>query len=476
MLDWFEKTAPIRAKFKALLFVHSCLAAASALAAWMAYLHLGVAAPLVASAIVVLTCMTVVISGKLICTPYVETVVRMEALAAGDTSSPIKYTAHGDCVGRMTKAMAVSRDNAMKIKSISETQMRIINGELGKGLEELAARNLAYSIDVAFPAEYEQLRESFNRAIAGLDKSLISVASSAQSVHSGSAEISSAAEDLARRTEVQAASLEEAAAALDQVTTMIAISARNTKDVRGAIDSAHRDATKGGAVVKQAVAAMETIQEGSQKVSQIVSVIEGIAFQTNLLALNARVEAARAGGAGMGFAVVANEVRALAQRSADAAKDIKTLIVTSSEQVAHGAELVGETGRMLEDIVAKVSGINALIGEMAASTESQATNLQEVNVTVIAMDKMTQQNAAMVEETTAATRNLSGEADELAKLVEQFHLSSRAITSGRSRPPAHSAPPAPTVARIAPAPRVSAKSVRGNLAVKVREDPDWQTF
>jgi len=275
MWNWFEKQAPIRVKFRFLLYVHGAIGAVSTLAAWMTYLRPNIAAPIVAFAMLVVSILTVIKSGNLICTPYVNTVVRMEALAEGDLISPVGYVDHGDCVGRMTKAMAVFRDNAVKVKAISETQTRIINGELGKGLEQLAARDLTYSIDVSFPVEFEPLRQSFNHAVAGLHASLAGVAGSAQSVHSGSTEISSAAEDLARRTEVQAASLEETAAALDQVTTMIATSARTAKDMRLAVGDAHKEATEGGEVVKRAVAAMGAIEASSEQVNAIIDVIEG---------------------------------------------------------------------------------------------------------------------------------------------------------------------------------------------------------
>ena len=177
-------------------------------------------------------------------------------------------------------------------------------------------------------------------------------------------------------------------------------------------------------VIEPYLEATLLVAKSSQEISQIINVIDGIAFQTNLLALNAGVEAARAGDAGKGFAVVANEVRALAQRSADAAKDIKGLIMTSSEQVSDGVTLVGETGSLLDRIVERVGAISALITAIAESAEVQSANLQQVNGAVGEMDKMTQQNAAMVEESTAAARSLAGEADELSSLVARFRTGS----------------------------------------------------
>jgi methyl-accepting chemotaxis protein len=471
MFDWFEKTAPIKAKFNALLIVHGVIAVLALAATGLAYAGFGIWALAAGVIPLALTLIAVSVSGRLICTPYVTTVLRMEALAAGDTSSQVRYADHQDCVGRMARAMAVFRDNAETVKRSAETQARIVS-ELANGLEQLQAGNLTFQIQQPFEGDYDRLRVSFNHAVAGLDQSLGQVAGSAQSVHAGSTEIRAASEDLSRRTEQQAASLEETAAAMSQVTSMVADSARNANDVSSSIRGAHKDATEGGEVVKKAVSAMDAIEKSSSEIGQIINVIDGIAFQTNLLALNAGVEAARAGEAGKGFAVVANEVRALAQRSADAAKDIKALITTSSEQVNHGVSLVGETGKMLERIVTKISEINVLIGEMAAGTERQATNLQQINGSVNDMDKMTQQNAAMVEETTAAARNLASEADQLASLVTRFRLSQGQMHRAAARPaPA----PAPMAApRAAPV----RQPVAGNLALAVKsaEEEDWNAF
>jgi len=478
MLNWFEKKAPIRAKFKALLVVHGGLSALSLSGAALAYYDFGLVGLCISGLACAASVATVLLTSERICRPYVNTVVRMEALAAGDLASPIAYTDHEDCVGRMTKAMTVFRDN-LEREAAQAKQEQVVH-ELAKGLENLASGNLTYKIEQPFFGDYDRLRLSFNQALADIDQSLCQVAASAQSVHAGSSEIRAASEDLSRRTEQQAASLEETAAAMTQVTGMVNESARTASSVRASISTAHDDATEGGQVVRQAVTAMDAIEKSSQEIGQIINVIDGIAFQTNLLALNAGVEAARAGEAGKGFAVVANEVRALAQRSADAAKDIKALITTSGQQVNHGVSLVGETGKMLERIVAKIRDINGLMGEMAAGTEMQATNLQQVNGSVNDMDKMTQQNAAMVEETTAAARNLASEADELASLITRFQLSSgemhrrsgNAMSSVRSvEPPKVSAP----IARPAPAPRAMSAPVSGNLALKSSEE-DWTEF
>ena len=187
---------------------------------------------------------------------------------------------------------------------------------------------------------------------------------------------------------------------------------------------ADEDAKKGAVVVRQAVEAMDAIAKSSQQISQIIGVIDEIAFQTNLLALNAGVEAARAGEAGRGFAVVASEVRALAQRSADAAREIKGLISTSTTQVNRGVSLVAETGKSLERIVAQVADVNEVIAEIASGAKEQSIALAEVNTAIGQMDQVTQQNATMVEETTAASHSLSQETEQLADLIGQFRVQS----------------------------------------------------
>lgn len=253
---------------------------------------------------------------------------------------------------------------------------------------------------------------------------------------------------------------------MNQVTSMVRETAKGAAEVNRSIDEAHREASEGGAVVKRAVGAMGAIEKSASEITQIINVIDGIAFQTNLLALNAGVEAARAGDAGKGFAVVANEVRALAQRSADAAKDIKALITTSAEQVGAGVALVGETGTLLDRIVTRVGAISGMITTIAESAETQATNLQQVNGAVGEMDKMTQQNAAMVEESTAAARSLAGEAEALADVVARFKLGGEA--------PARRAV-APT--RLAPKRKARGPMVSGNLALKSDDgDDDWSEF
>jgi methyl-accepting chemotaxis protein len=399
---------------------------------------------------------------KAICDPYVATVVRMEALAAGDVQSPIAYTDHRDCVGRMSKAMLAFKDNSVA-RTGSDDALHVVVTELTTGLQHMKQGNLNYAIHQAFDGEYDSLRRNFNETMEQLCQLLTQTSSAAANVLTGASEIRSASGDLAQRTEQQAASLEESAAAMREVTTMVQQTAQNAAEVGKQVSEAHNAATDGGAVVRRAVQAMDAIQKSSSQITNIIDVIDGIAFQTNLLALNAGVEAARAGDAGKGFAVVANEVRALAQRSADAAKDIKELITASTAGVSDGVALVDETGTVLVQISDRVAAINERITEISSSAQIQATRLQQVNIAVGEMDKMTQQNAAMVEESNAAARSLAEEATDLSQVVQRFQTGNVVPARPASAKPARRA-------AVARAPMVS-----GNLAL-TNSDEDWSEF
>ena len=473
MLNWFEKSAPIRMKFRVLLALHAVFAGLSLAAVWI-----GSSDPMLIAMAgfgFVATIVTVMIAGSRICTPYVNTVLRMEALATGDIASPIRYTDHSDCVGRMTKAMATFRDNAEALQNSSRTQEALIVKALGTGLKQLSQNDLACELKDAFPGVYDELRKDFNAAVGSLGATVRSVRASALSVHNGAGEIRSASDDLAQRNERQAANLEEAAAAMNQVTDNIRLTAIRATEAQNAISATNQEAAAGGEVVARTTQAMGMIEKSAQEIGQIVSVIDAIAFQTNLLALNAGVEAARAGDAGKGFAVVATEVRALAQRSADAAKDIKELITASSRQVGEGVTLVAETGALLEKILGGVGDITGLMTEIAQTATAQSNSLQQINVTVGEMDRMTQQNAAMVEESTAAARSLADEANELTGLVARFVTGDGPVSHAPRAP--FQAAPAPR--RAPPPPMRAAAFVQGNLAMQsasLADTDDWSEF
>ena len=247
-------------------------------------------------------------------------------------------------------------------------------------------------------------------------------------------EISTASDNLSQRTEQQAASLEETAAALDEITATVKKSAAGAIQAKQIVSAADEDARQSATIVRKAVEAMEAIATSAQQISQIIGVMDEIAFQTNLLALNAGVEAARAGEAGRGFAVVASEVRALAQRSADAAKEIKGLILNSTSYVESGVKLVAETGASLERIQSQVAEINTVVIEIANGSQEQATGLEQINSAINQMDQATQQNAAMAGEATAASNALSHESAQLAALVGQFQVDAgRAALQARTK-------------------------------------------
>lgn len=338
------------------------------------------------------------------------------------------------------------------------------------GLKRMASGDLSVSIETRFAADFEAMRENFNAALNQLQSALASVVQATELIDSGSREISHSADDLSKRTEQQAASLEETAAALDEITANVRNASQRADEARQATEAANESAARSGRIVEQAVGAMARIENSSNQISNIIGVIDEIAFQTNLLALNAGVEAARAGEAGKGFAVVAQEVRELAQRSAQAAKEIKELIRNSSEEVHTGVTLVSETGEALTLIQGNIALVNDHMQAIAHSSREQSTGLSEVNTAVNQMDQTTQQNAAMVEETNAASATLAKESARLRELMEQFNLgvgrSARhggaQASTGRSQP-----------AQLASRPASRKPATVGNLAVK---SEDWQEF
>ncbi|MCD2175770.1 methyl-accepting chemotaxis protein [Rhizobium sp. C4] len=304
---------------------------------------------------------------------------------------------------------------------------------LRSAMTALAAGDLTYRIDATLPAKSEILKRDFNTATQQLEEVITAVVEAVHSISGGSSEISRSTDDLSRRTEQQASSLEETAAAIDEITSTVQRTAQNTNELASATSKTRQAAEHSGSVVQNAISAMSQIAHSSGQISQIISVIDEIAFQTNLLALNAGVEAARAGDAGKGFAVVAQEVRELAQRSANAAKEIKQLISTSSDQVGKGVNLVGETGKALETIVTEIASITGLISEVAQSAKEQATGIREINSAVNQMDQMTQQNAAMVSNTAHSSHSLASEAAHLAELVSRLKVGGTKNAYGTNR-------------------------------------------
>jgi methyl-accepting chemotaxis protein len=383
---------------------------------------------------------------RAIARPISAMTAAMRRLAAGETAFDVPAQGRGDELGSMAAAVEVFRVAAIdkqKLDAEADAARRALDAEraareardaeqrrqlqqavaaLGAGLSRLAAKDLTYRVSADLPESYRRLQSDFNTAIGQLEEALTTVTGATDVIHSGSREISTAADNLSRRAEQQAASLEETAAAINEIAATMRTAAEGAEHAHQLVGAARNDAAKTEAVVTKAVAAMGDIKTSSEQIGRIIGVIDEIAFQTNLLALNAGVEAARAGEAGRGFAVVAAEVRALAQRSAQAAKEIKTLISTSEAQVRQGVTLVGETGEALQRILAQVNDINHVVEAIAVGAKEQSRGLDEVNTAIGQMDQVTQQNAAAAEESTAASRTMSNETAQLAALVGQFHV------------------------------------------------------
>lgn len=353
----------------------------------------------------------------------------------------------------------------------AEQQQSALVDALAKALAELSGGDLTTRLTQTVAAQYQQFKNDFNGAMDQLQNTMSVIGQASDGIRSGTNEISMASDDLSRRTENQAASLEQAAAALGEITSTVRRSSEGAIKAKRAVNSAKTGAEQSGLIVSQAVAAMSEIESSSRQITQIIGVIDEIAFQTNLLALNAGVEAARAGDAGRGFAVVASEVRALAQRSAEAAKEIKGLISESSRQVAAGVDLVGQTGQALKRIVEEVAEINDLVSQIAASAEEQSIGLQEVNTTVVQMDQVTQQNAAMVEQSTAASRQLADETTNLQALVGRFNYGEVATLATSRAPSRPAARPASTFAR-----RPSAAPAPVRKPTPSASDEGWEEF
>jgi methyl-accepting chemotaxis protein len=426
-----------------------------------------------------------------------------ESLAAGHGASvDLVRMQRKDELGAVVRSLAVFKDNQAHLEQLRAEQEsdraatedeRRIKGEtaaaaareqalvvssLAEGLERIASGDMTYRVETEFPGDYRKLRDDFNAAITQLEAALRQIAESTAGIQTGSKEISHAADDLSRRTEQQAAALEETAAALDQITATVRRTADGANHAREVVAGAKADATKSGEVVRGAVAAMNQIETSAKQISQIIGVIDEIAFQTNLLALNAGVEAARAGDAGRGFAVVAQEVRALAQRSAEAAKEIKALISASSAQVDQGVKLVGETGQSLERIVGQVNEINTVVAEIAASAQEEATGLNQVNGAVNQMDQVTQQNAAMVEQSTAASHSLLHEANELVKLLSAFSISGGVSARPSDAPHRRASPAQPAAQRRGERVLQAIGGGRHALAAQLRDgiEEGWEEF
>ncbi|MBA8835978.1 methyl-accepting chemotaxis protein [Rhizobium leguminosarum] len=370
----------------------------------------------------------------------------VHSISAGDLEGAIPCIEKKNEFGDIGRALALFRDSARARRDLethaaeqralsdaerarNDADKRSLDGQidfavnqLAAGLGRLSQGDVSQTIGTPFVGRLEQLRVDFNASLLRLQDTLSGIRDSASSIQRSSGAVSASAGELSKRTEAQAASLEETAAAVEEITVTVRSSAERAREANNVVAATKKTADNSGAVVGDAVSAMERIEQASQRIEQIIEVIDDIAFQTNLLALNAGIEAARAGEAGKGFAVVAQEVRELAQRSADAAREIKSLIETSSREVTAGSELVQKTGSVLASISQEIIAISGHVETIATASRDQSAALQEVNGSVNAMDQMTQKNASMVAETTQASRLLAGEADTLMALIERFRI------------------------------------------------------
>lgn len=333
-----------------------------------------------------------------------------------------------DLRGKVVRVVKTASDVTEMVMARTENEMGM--NEAVDVLTGISQGDLTKKMTLDYKGTFGQIKTAVNSTVDQLYEMVKTIIESAQSVNSAASEISSGSTDLSQRTEEQASSLEETAASMEEITGTVKQNSSNAAIANDLSSKANQVANDGGRVVEQAVTAMGSIEESSKKISDIISVIDEIAFQTNLLALNAAVEAARAGDAGKGFAVVASEVRSLAGRSASASKEIKALINESAQQVQNGAKLVNQAGGTLKDIVESVKQVSSIVSEIASASQEQATGIDEINTAITQMDEVTQQNAALVEENTAAATSMVEQARDLENLMSFFKIDDEAGISG----------------------------------------------
>ncbi len=390
----------------------------------------------------------------------------VERAMAGDLSERISLDGKAGFFGRLSEG----------VNQLVEVAEQVINDTL-RVFSAMAAGDLTQTIDNDYQGSFEQLMRDANASVAKLTEVVGQIQGSASSVKIGADEISQGNSHLSQRTEEQASNLEETASSMEEMTSTVKRNADNAAQANQLAQAASEQAQKGGAVVGEAVKAMSEINESSKKISDIIGVINEIAFQTNLLALNASVEAARAGDQGRGFAVVASEVRNLAGRSATAAKEIKDLIQDSSAKVDEGSRLVNESGETLLDIVERVTEVTSIVGEIAGASQEQSAGIDEVNKAIAQMDELTQQNAALVEEAAAASESMGEQAGDLSEMVTFFTVGdeSSGKTGTKYVPERRSAERPWTDVDVQPAPAADV-SVPVAAAVNDVDESEWEEF
>jgi len=391
-------------------------------------------------------------------------------------SSDIKMLAEAGAKGDFSKRSDAAKYEFMFKEMIDDFNKLIETCDVGfndvlRVANALAQGDLTQTITKDYPGLFGETKDGVNATVENLKKLVDEIKVAVESINTGSKEIAQGNQDLSQRTEEQASSLEETASSMEELTSTVKQNAENAKQANQLAIGASGVAGKGGAVVGQVVGTMASINESSRKIVDIISVIDGIAFQTNILALNAAVEAARAGEQGRGFAVVAAEVRNLAQRSAAAAKEIKTLIGDSVDKVENGTKLVGEAGQTMEEIVTSIKRVTDIMAEISAASSEQSSGIEQVNQAITQMDEVTQQNAALVEEAAAAAESLEEQAQNLAQSVSVFKMDSSGSRASASRQLA-----APTRTAVAPR-RAPAPARSAPKPAKAAGDTDeWQEF
>ncbi len=347
-----------------------------------------------------------------------------QLLAEAEVSNIVEAAANGDFARRIS----LTGKEGFFLKLAEDMNRLFETSEVGldevvRVLGALARGDLTETISNDYKGTFGRLKEDSNATVAQLTETISRIKEAADTINTASKEIASGNTDLSQRTEEQASSLEETAASMEQLTSTVKQNAENARQANQLAVGASDVAAKGGDVVNQVVHTMSSISDSSKKIADIISVIDGIAFQTNILALNAAVEAARAGEQGRGFAVVASEVRNLAQRSAAAAKEIKTLIGDSVDKVTLGTELADKAGKTMEEVVNAVKRVTDIMGEITAASSEQSQGIEQVNTAITQMDDVTQQNAGLVEEAAAAAESMEEQAQALAQMLSTFRLS-----------------------------------------------------
>ncbi len=381
----------------------------------------------------------------------------VDAAAAGDFSQRL------DTTGKIGFFLTLGEG----LNALVTTAEKGLN-DVVRVLGAIAKGDLTERIDDEYSGTFGELKNYCNETTSSLTSMLGEIRTAADTIFTASSEIAQGNADLSSRTEQQAANLEETASSMEELTSTVKLNADNAKQANVLAEQASTVAIDGGTLIQQVVTTMNAINESARKISDIIGVIDGIAFQTNILALNAAVEAARAGDQGRGFAVVASEVRTLAQRSANAAKDIKALISDSVQKIDNGNQLVGKSGDTMKEIVNAIKRVNDIMAEIAAASAEQSTGIEEVSTAVSQMDEMTQQNAALVEEAAAAAESMQSQADQLTQSVAQFRLADDQVRS-----------PAPAK-RLStpskPAPKKAPATSKKLTPPPSSQDDEWEQF